>query len=64
MGLRRSRSYVVLLVFGAIIGVPVAGVAYFFLKVSPSCSSICSAPCPATSASKASLPGGLFRCLH
>ena len=30
--LLRSRSYVVLLVLGAIIGVPVAAVAYFFLK--------------------------------
>src|SRR3954465_751910 len=30
--LLRSRSYVVLLVFGAIIGVPIAAVAYFFLK--------------------------------
>ncbi len=31
--LLRSRSYVVLVVFGAIIGVPVAAVAYFFLKL-------------------------------
>jgi len=31
--LLRSRTYVVLLVFGAIIGVPVAVIAYFFLKV-------------------------------
>ena len=31
--LLRSRSYVVLLVLGAVIGVPVAGIAYFFLKV-------------------------------
>jgi chloride channel protein, CIC family len=30
--LLRSRSYLVLLVFGAIIGVPIAAVAYFFLK--------------------------------
>jgi len=30
--LLRSRSYVVLLVFGALIGVPVATVAYFFLE--------------------------------
>ena len=30
--LLRSRSYVMLLVFGAILGVPVATVAYFFLK--------------------------------
>jgi len=30
--LLRSRSYVVLLVFGAIIGVPVAAAAYFFLE--------------------------------
>jgi H+/Cl- antiporter ClcA len=30
--LLRSRSYVVVLVFGAIIGVPVAAAAYFFLK--------------------------------
>ncbi len=29
----RTRSYVVLLVFGAVIGVPVAAIAYFFLKV-------------------------------
>ena len=31
--LLRSRSYVVLVVFGAIVGVPVAAVAYFFLKL-------------------------------
>jgi H+/Cl- antiporter ClcA len=31
--LLRSRSYVVLVLFGAIIGVPVAAVAYFFLKL-------------------------------
>lgn len=31
--LLRSRQYVVLLVFGALIGVPVAVVAYFFLKL-------------------------------
>ena len=31
--LLRSRSYVALLVFGAIIGVPVAAAAYFFLKL-------------------------------
>ena len=31
--LLRSRSYVVLVVFGAIIGVPVAAVSYFFLKL-------------------------------
>ena len=31
--LLRSRSYVMLVVFGAIIGVPVAAVAYFFLKL-------------------------------
>ena len=31
--LLRSPSYIALLVFGAIIGVPVAAVAYFFLKV-------------------------------
>ena len=61
--LLRSRSYVVLLVLGAIIGVPVAAAAYSS-RVSPSCSSICSAPCPATSASKASLSGGRFRCLR
>ena len=30
--LLRSRSYLVLLVFGAIVGVVVAFVAYFFLK--------------------------------
>src|SRR5215217_1796118 len=30
--LLRSRSYVALLVFGAIIGVPIAAIAYFFLK--------------------------------
>ena len=30
--LLRSRSYLALLVFGAIIGVPVAAAAYFFLK--------------------------------
>jgi H+/Cl- antiporter ClcA len=30
--LLRSRSYLVLLVFGAIIGVPVAAAAYFFLE--------------------------------
>ena len=30
--LLRSRSYLVLLVFGAIVGVPVAAVAYFFLE--------------------------------
>jgi H+/Cl- antiporter ClcA len=29
----RSRSYLVLLVFGAIVGVPVAVIAYFFLKL-------------------------------
>jgi H+/Cl- antiporter ClcA len=33
MDLLRSRSYLVLLVFGAIIGVPVAAIAYFFLKL-------------------------------
>ena len=31
--LLRSKSYVVLVVLGAIIGVPVAAVAYFFLKL-------------------------------
>ena len=31
--LLRSRSYVMLVVFGAIVGVPVAAVAYFFLKL-------------------------------
>lgn len=31
--LLRSPSYVMLLVFGAIIGVPIAAIAYFFLKV-------------------------------
>jgi H+/Cl- antiporter ClcA len=31
--LLRSRSYLMLVVFGAIIGVPVAAVAYFFLKL-------------------------------
>jgi len=31
--LLRSKSYVILVVFGAIIGVPVAAVAYFFLKL-------------------------------
>jgi H+/Cl- antiporter ClcA len=31
--LLRSRSYIVLVVFGAIVGVPVAAVAYFFLKL-------------------------------
>jgi len=31
--LLRSRSYVMLVLFGAIIGVPVAAVAYFFLKL-------------------------------
>ena len=31
--LLRSRSYVMLVVFGAIIGVPVAAVSYFFLKL-------------------------------
>jgi H+/Cl- antiporter ClcA len=30
--LLRSRSYVALLVFGAVLGVPVAAIAYFFLK--------------------------------
>src|SRR6516225_8631779 len=33
LDLLRRRSYVVLLVFGAILGVPVAVVAYFFLKL-------------------------------
>ena len=33
MDLLRSRSYLVLLVFGAIIGVPVAVIAYYFLKL-------------------------------
>ncbi len=33
MELLRSRGYVVLLVLGAVIGVPVAVVAYFFLKL-------------------------------
>ena len=32
VALLRSRSYVMLLVFGAVIGVPIAAVAYFFLK--------------------------------
>jgi H+/Cl- antiporter ClcA len=31
--LLRSRSYIVLVVFGAIVGVPVAAAAYFFLKL-------------------------------
>jgi len=31
-GLLRSRRYLVLVVFGAVVGVPVAVVAYFFLK--------------------------------
>ncbi len=31
--LLRSRSYMVLLVFGAIIGVPIAAIAYLFLKI-------------------------------
>ncbi|HEX5197931.1 MAG TPA: hypothetical protein VFW26_12080, partial [Gaiellales bacterium] len=31
--LLRSRSYVLVLVLGAIIGVPVAAVAYFYLKL-------------------------------
>src|SRR4029077_1201569 len=30
--LLRSRSYIVVLVFGAVIGAPVAAIAYFFLK--------------------------------
>ena len=33
MELVRSRSYLMLLLFGALIGVPVALVAYFFLKL-------------------------------
>ena len=33
MDLLRSRSYLVLLVFGAIVGVPVAVIAYYFLKL-------------------------------
>ena len=33
IALLRSRSYIVLLVFGAIIGIPIAVIAYFFLKV-------------------------------
>jgi H+/Cl- antiporter ClcA len=33
MDLLRSRSYLVLLVFGSIVGVPVAVIAYFFLKL-------------------------------
>jgi H+/Cl- antiporter ClcA len=33
MELLRSRSYLVLLVFGAVIGVPVAVIAYYFLKL-------------------------------
>jgi H+/Cl- antiporter ClcA len=33
MDMLRSRSYLVLLVFGAIVGVPVAAIAYFFLKL-------------------------------
>jgi H+/Cl- antiporter ClcA len=33
MQLLRSRSYLVLLIFGAIVGVPVAVIAYYFLKL-------------------------------
>ena len=33
MDLLRSRSYLVLLIFGAIVGVPVAVIAYYFLKL-------------------------------
>ena len=33
MELLRSRSYLVLLIFGAIVGVPVAVIAYYFLKL-------------------------------
>ena len=33
MDMLRSRSYLVLLVFGAIVGVPVAVIAYYFLKL-------------------------------
>jgi H+/Cl- antiporter ClcA len=33
MDLLRSRSYLVLLVFGAVVGVPVAVIAYYFLKL-------------------------------
>jgi len=35
--LLRSRSYIVLLVFGAVIGIPVAVVAYYFLKLVSEC---------------------------
>jgi H+/Cl- antiporter ClcA len=33
MDLLRSRSYLVLLVFGAVVGIPVAVIAYYFLKL-------------------------------
>ena len=56
--LLRSRSYTVVLVFGAILGVPVAAVAYFFLKLVAEAQPGSSRPCPATSGSTASRPGG------
>ncbi|MGZ4707021.1 MAG: chloride channel protein, partial [Acidimicrobiales bacterium] len=37
LDLLRSRSYVVLLLFGALIGIPVALVAYYFLKIVDEC---------------------------
>ena len=45
----QDRSYVGLLVLGAIVGLPVALAAYFFLKSCPTSSSTCSRPCRRTS---------------
>ena len=62
--LLRSRSYVVLLVFGAIIGVPVAAAAYFFLEGVTELQQYLFGTLPGDLGFKASLPGGRFRCLR
>ena len=60
----RSRSYVVLLLFGAIIGVPVAAAAYFFLEGFTELQQYLFGTLPGDLGSKASLPGGRYRCLR
>ena len=60
MAIIRSRSYVVLLVLGAIIGVPVAAVAYFFLDAVPSSNTRSSSISPPASGSMGSRCGGRF----
>ena len=52
--LLRSRAYMGALVFGAGLGVPVAAVAFFFLKVVAEAQQFLFTTCPGTSASTAS----------